>query len=325
MDFRKRVRELQKLIKHPVLISHPNDVFYYSGYRVDDYAFMLVRKAGKPVLFLPQLAEGFRAKYANVKAFSHLKGLTGALPKKVGIDEYHLPAKVLREIKSKKVFCSKIIKKPREVKDSQELELMKKAIRINKKVLEGLSIFNKKEEQVAREIRKAILQKGAYPAFEPIVASGKNSGNYIHHFPGSRVVRRKEVALIDLGARFEGYCSDTTRMHVPAEKKKLFELVKEVQQECIDLVSAGVGFREIDSHYKNFLRKRRFRPRHGIGHGIGLSVHEPAEKLRAGMVITIEPGIYIKNSSGFRIEDMVLVKKNKGKVLSSSIPQLSVL
>jgi len=199
---------------------------------------------------------------------------------------------------------------------------MKKAIRINKRVLESIQLFNKTEKLLTEEIEKEFYLKNAAPAFETIVATGSNSGNYIHHFPGGRTITRKNMTIIDFGCRWKGYCSDITRTYFSKRDKKqreMFEMVQQLQRECLDLVKPGVDFHAINNFYKKFLKKKGFAVRHGIGHGIGVFVHEPVKKLEKGMVITIEPGMYLKNFGGCRLEDMVLVKK-KPLLLSSSIP-----
>lgn len=308
-----------------ILVSDPRDVFYYSGYEAgtDDHPMLLVRKTGKPALFLSPLTEGVKA-YADIRFFKKLNDLLKSLPKKIGIDDHHLPAHLFLKIKKKRrlVPSAEIIKKPREVKDEEEIELMKKAIRINKRALESIQLFGKTEKLLAEEIEKEFYLKNATPAFETIVATGSNSGNYIHHFPGRRIVRRKDMTIIDFGCRWKGYCSDITRTYFNKRDKKqreMFEMVQHLQRECLDLVKPGVDFHAINNFYKKFLKEKGFAVRHGIGHGIGIFVHEPFKKLEKGMVITIEPGMYLKNFGGCRLEDMVLVKK-KPLLLSSSIP-----
>lgn len=320
MNYKKRVKTLQKSIKQTTLISDPDDIFYYSGYQTgeDDVTFLLLKKSGKPLLLISPLVSGFKPKYADIFNVTNSKQLLKLLPKTVGIDEYNLPAALFTKIK-KPLNYSDIIKEPRSIKSSQEIDLMMKAIRINKKILSSLSLFNKKEINIAKEIDLSFVKNNATFSFETLVASGPNSGNHIHHFPGQRKTTRKDPIIIDFGAKVDGYCSDITRTHLPKSKKRLFEDVLEVQQECIDLVKPGVLMSEINKYYETMLRRKGYKPRHGIGHGLGVTVHEHVEELRKGMVITIEPGIYVKNSSGCRIEDMILVKKNKGKNLSKII------
>jgi len=191
-------------------------------------------------------------------------------------------------------------------------------------VLEGLDIFGKSEQEVAREIERGFFDQGAAPAFETIVASGGNAGNYIHHFPTTRRTSRKDMVIVDFGSKVGGYSSDITRTFfskTDSKQREIFEAVREIQEACIEMVRPGVEFKKINEFHQKALQKLGFQARHGIGHGIGIFVHEPATLLKEGMVITIEPGIYLKNYGGCRIEDMVLVKK-KPVVLSRAIPSL---
>lgn len=331
MDFKGRVRKLQKLMAEKnlsaSLISDPQDIFYYSGYRsgVDDHPLLLIRN-GRPLLFLSPLTGNVHLTYGEISLFSKKNDLLRSIPKKLGFDQRHLPVALFVKLKKKARMSpiSDTIKKPREVKDEEEISFMKEAIRLDKKVLEGLDFFNRNECVVAKEIEQGFYKNGAVPAFETIVASGSNAGNYIHHFPTDKKTSRKEMIIVDFGSQVKGYSSDITRTYFlkgDPKQKRIFETVQQLQQECIDRVRPGVDFSEINEFHKKSLRKSGFVPRHGIGHGIGIFVHENASVLEKGMIVTIEPGIYIKNFGGCRIEDMVLVG-NKSKVLSASIPSL---
>lgn len=321
MDFRSRIRKLQT-VGHPILVSNPNDVFYYTGYKpgTDDNPLLLVPEKGKPTLFLSPLTTGLKLAYTKTSTFDKL-----SLPPKTGYDEYHLPARLYLRFKRKSrlIRAAEKIKKPRRIKSSEELAAMKKAISINKKALEAVDIYGKSEAEAARSIESQFHEQGAGVAFETIVSSGPNAGNNIHHISGSRKVQKKDMVIVDFGSRWKGYSSDITRTFFQGERQqKIVNMVKEIQKECIDMVRPGVQFDDINDFYSKKLEKLGYEPRHGIGHGIGIFIHESAVKLEKGMVITIEPGIYIRNFGGCRIEDMILVAK-KPVVLSDSIPQMS--
>ena len=322
MDFKKRISRLQQ--KTDLLISDPADIFYYTGYQpgIDDHPLLLVKKAKKPILFVSPLS-GKIAAFAEVRELTSASDLLSQLGKNVGIDENHLPSRIFLSIKKKSVpfAAGDLIKKPREVKDHEEIELIKEAIALSKKTIQKVSIFYKSERGIAQEIEREFYKNNASPAFETIVASGKNAGKYIHHFPTGKKTSPKEMIIVDFGARVKGYSADITRTYASPDKKhqKMFEEVRNLQAECIRMVRPGIGFKTINDYYKKSLEKKGFQVRHGIGHGIGIFVHESAQQLQEGMIITIEPGIYVKNVGGCRIEDMVLVKK-KSEVLSRSIP-----
>lgn len=209
------------------------------------------------------------------------------------------------------------------VKTPAQIRIIEKAVKITGKVFRELgNPFGRSEQDVAREIRHRIHKLGTKLAFKPIVASGST---VIHHKPGKKIVRKNKPLIIDLGVRYRGYCSDITRMCVPDNKriKRIYRHILKIQKETIKKIKPGVEFRDLQGEYKKLMGRKGYKVRHGIGHGVGLHVHERVKgELKAGMLITVEPGVYIKGLGGFRIEDMVLVKKGKPRVLSKSIPQV---
>ena len=212
MNFKRRVKKLQGLMRTgAVLVSDPHDIFYYTGHQAGegDQPLLLVRRQGKPVLFVSPLSGKLKVGYSEVRPLPGMGSLLKALPKKTGIDQHHIPAGLYLRLKKKSsiVQAGDLIKKPMEVKEPEEIERMKKAIQINKKVLAGVQVFGRSEEVVAREIELGFFKSNAVPSFETIVASGKNSGNYIHHIPSERRVGRGDMVIIDFGASWK-WCVD---------------------------------------------------------------------------------------------------------------------
>ncbi|MBI4181860.1 MAG: aminopeptidase P family protein [Candidatus Aenigmarchaeota archaeon] len=325
MEFRRRVRTLQGLLEAKrlpgTLLSHPHDVFYYTGYPAgtDDHPLALIPAAGKPVLLLSALAVPIRA-YGQVltdgKAFSR------HLPRRVGIDETSLSVASFLSLRkrTRPVPAGELIKRPRQVKDASELACMRAAVRVDRTVFRSLRLEGT-EQEVARRIREAFHARGAEEAYEAIVATGRNAGTSIHHVPTAARLSRQATTIVDAGASLGGYSTDVTRTFWDSSNRvqqDLADTVKALQEECISRVAPGVKFSSLDAFYKRELGKRGFTVRHGLGHGIGIFVHEPAEKLEKGMVITIEPGIYT-GSMGCRIEDMVLVTRSGREVLTRSV------
>jgi Xaa-Pro aminopeptidase len=154
-----------------------------------------------------------------------------------------------------------------------------------------------------------------------------------HYRPADRKIRRGEAVLIDWGARVEGYCSDLTRVvfvgtipPAPSVLEEVYETVRAAQQAGIAAVRPGVHCKTVDAAARDVIAKAGYGPRfvHGLGHGIGREIHEaPAlagvsdMPLRSGMVVTVEPGIYLPGVGGVRIEDDVLVTANGHETLSS--------
>ncbi len=177
------------------------------------------------------------------------------------------------------------------------------------------------------QIRKA----GATNSFDTIVAFGPNASRP-HHQPGKRKLKKKDTVLIDFGAKFKGYCSDITRCFVLGEAmalyRKVFNVVEQAQAAAIKAVGPGVKLTTVDSAARDVIRAADLPVYgHGTGHGLGLEIHElPFLKgdakgaLKAGQVITIEPGVYIPGKLGVRIEDDVLVTDTGRRVLTRQCP-----
>lgn len=317
MNHKKRQRALQRLMDRPVLISDPYDILYYTGYQSaeSEQNYLLITPSG-PTLFVSPLVGKIKVPNTQIAFFPRLKSALARI-RRLGVDQNHLSTRTYLQIKKgRTVVDAPEIKIPREVKDDGELEAMKKAIRVSNKAFASLTVPGKTEREAADGMEEVFHSMGAARAFETIVSSGPNAGRFIHHTPGTRRVAPGDTYIVDWGARWQGYCADITRTR--CTNTRIFETVRQIQQECIDRVEPGIPFADINAWHEKALKKAGFPAQHGIGHGIGLQVHELAKELRKGMVITIEPGIYTK-SAGCRIEDMVLVKK-KPVVLTKSIP-----
>ena len=185
------------------------------------------------------------------------------------------------------------------------------------------------EKDIAWDIEKGMREAGAENiSFPVIVASGPNSA-LPHAVPGDRCIREGEPILIDWGAKFNGYCSDITRTFVmgkPDETfKKIFETVSEAQRRAIDAVKPGVSTKTIDAIARQYIEEQGFQGKfgHSLGHGVGLAIHEYPrlsqfydKPLKPGMVTTMEPGIYIPEWGGIRLENMIVVRENGADVLN---------
>jgi len=166
-------------------------------------------------------------------------------------------------------------------------------------------------------------------AFSPIVASGKNSAN-IHHWPTKKKIQKNDMVMIDFGAVIHGYCSDMTRMFFmgtpTAKQEKMYKAVLEAQLSGIKVVKHGVSGGRVDKVVRNVLKKFKLNSKftHNLGHGVGQYIHEwprlgkeSVDILEAGMVITIEPGVYEKGFGGVRIEDMLKVTPSGTSILTT--------
>lgn len=227
-----------------------------------------------------------------------------------------------------------LIESMRIVKDDDEIRIIKKAIAIAEGAfLETIGGIRAglRERDVALELEYQIRRRGGNRVpFDIIVASGKR-GALPHGVATDKVIKSGEPVTIDMGAEYSGYHSDMTRALIVGKKvakryKKIYNLVLEAQSEAIGKVRPGVHCKEIDSTARGIIAKAGYSQyfEHGTGHGIGLAVHElpkilPNSKgtLEMGMLFTVEPGIYIPDLGGVRIEDMVLVTKTGCRVLTA--------
>ena len=188
------------------------------------------------------------------------------------------------------------------------------------------------EKEIQRLIRAEMNALGDGEAFEAIVCAGRNAAE-CHHVPDDTVWRKGEPLLVDMGVKLEGYCSDMTRCiggrrgRGAARYAEIYEVVRAANLAAIAALKPGMSGRELDAVARRIIRKAGYGAcfGHALGHGVGLEIHEwPVASrrsrtvLKPGMVVTVEPGIYIEGELGVRIEDLVLVSRDGCEVLSSS-------
>ncbi len=235
---------------------------------------------------------------------SHLVGLQGALP---GVA--FVPA-------------SGVIGGLRAVKEPDELDALRRAGAAADATFEdvvGLPFRGRREDEVAADLGRLLVEHGHRRAEFTIVGSGPNAASP-HHEPGERVIGAGDVVVLDFGGELDGYNSDTTRTVVvdepPAGFEEVFETVRRAQEAGVEAVRPGVGVQEVDRAARRVVRDAGFAERfiHRTGHGIGLEVHEPpyvaegnATPLEPGMTFSVEPGVYLEGRFGVRIEDVVAV------------------
>jgi Xaa-Pro aminopeptidase len=224
------------------------------------------------------------------------------------------------------------LKNLRVVKDDQELALIQRAIDISSKAfLHVIQVLKEGvvEREAALEMESFIKHTGADAiGFDIIIASGKRSALPHGRASGKRI-GGGDLILIDFGSGFQGYHSDQTRTVVcgrpSPRQEKVYQVVKDAHDKAIEKVSPGIAIQEVDAAARDHIRNQGYGEYfgHGTGHGIGLAVHEDPVvngenkgALQEGMVFTIEPGIYIPNWGGVRIEDMIRVTSHGAEVLT---------
>lgn len=231
-----------------------------------------------------------------------------------------------------------LIEEIRLIKDETEISLMKKAAEIADAAFEHIITFIKPgvtEKDIALEMEYFMKKLGSEKnAFDFIIASGPRS-SLPHGVATDRVVQSGEFVKMDYGAVFNGYHSDITRTVVvgePDEKMlEIYHIVKKAQQNVLDQIKAGLSTVKVDAFARDIIAEAGYGDNfgHGLGHGVGLEIHEnprlsPKEEtiLKENMIVTVEPGIYIPQWGGVRIEDDVVITKDGCRVLTSATKEL---
>ena len=239
------------------------------------------------------------------------------------------------------VSLQKVPQKLREIKTPVELLSMRKAAAITSDAFEAILPvirpgITEKELQV--ELDFTMLRMGADSlAFDPIIASGEN-GSLPHAVPSSRKLQPGDMITMDFGAKVGNYCSDMTRtvaLGKPSDEMvKVYNTVSRAQSMCKAALAPGKNCFDIDKLARDYIDSQGYAGRfgHGLGHCVGIDIHEDPrlsqmchDILQAGMVITVEPGIYLPGIGGVRIEDTCLVRENGSESLTTARRELIML
>jgi len=278
------------------------------------------------------------------------EGLAKSLPeilkqigtRRLGFESARVTHKILTDLsqalESQKLSIEMIptenlVEQRREIKDELEIQHTRSALHLAEKAFSTILTAIKPgmtEKQMAWMLEKEMREAGAEDlSFPSIVASGPNSA-LPHAIPGDRVWQADEPLLFDWGAKLHGYCSDISRTLVSGRGdetfQKVYQTVFDAQQKAIAAIRDGVSSVAVDriarAHIDDAGYKGKFG--HGLGHGTGLAVHESPRLsplkdtvLKSGMIVTVEPGIYLENWGGVRIENQVVVRPDNAEVLNS--------
>lgn len=226
----------------------------------------------------------------------------------------------------------KLIDYSRAKKSKQEIFHIKKSAIVLDKVFYKVKKYIKPgltELEVALFLEKQMLKLGIKEAaFTPIVAAGLYSAN-IHHWPTKRKLQLGDMVMIDFGAVVNGYCSDMTRTlflgRPTVMQRRIYQAVLRAQIRGLNIIKSGITGHKVDQTVRNVLKKTKLNSKftHNLGHGVGKYIHEwprlgknSRDVLKTNMVITVEPGVYIKGWGGIRIEDMALITSFGCKILT---------
>jgi Xaa-Pro aminopeptidase len=365
MDHKARLKALQDVSNRnsldALLVTHLPNIRYLCGF-TGSSGMLAIFDAGSVFLTDGRYSEQARAEVKGARIVIARKPplaaatewlmenrgkLSRTKPRRLGIESEHLTVAGRTQLANslRSDFRLRetrgLVERARMVKDADEIALLRAAVAL------GASLFDRalevirpgvKENEVAAEMEYAARRAGAEEmAFPTIIAAGKRSA-LPHGRASAAAIPARGFVVCDFGVILSGYCSDKTRtLHVgrpTGEARRMYEAVREAQAAAIETVRAGVSVSEVDQAARNVLKDKGLARHftHSTGHGVGLEIHEPpriaagvTEILRPGMVVTVEPGVYIAGSGGVRIEDMVVVTERGCEVLTPTSKELIII
>jgi len=342
----RRVREvLTETPAEALLVTKPVEVSYLSGFTGED-SWLVVGKGKGALISDGRFLEEVERECPDVTPIIRRGSLVEALAKVVrrkrlatlGYDPAHVSVALLSQLRKGLkgvglVRAANVVGKLRETKDRYEVGAIRRAIRVAEEAWTAMRRrlrMGMTEHEIATELEHQMRQAGADGrAFPTIVAVNAHAARP-HAKPGRRQLKPGAVLLIDFGALVDGYVSDLTRVlfadRIAPRARAVYDIVREAQAAAIDAVRPGAGVREVDAAARSVIRKAGYAKQfgHGLGHGVGREVHEQPRlgprgvkgNLEPGMVVTIEPGIYLRGRFGIRLEDDVLVTATGRSCLS---------
>jgi Xaa-Pro aminopeptidase len=362
MDHKGRQTRLRRVLArnrlNALLVTHLPNIRYLSGFTGS--AGVLLISEDKSVLFTDgrykeqarQEAEGTRIvigrKSALVAAGEWLSANARTMGvKTLGTETRHMTVAERRQLQTvlpanlRLREAPPLIEEARIIKESEELDCLRAAVRLGSSLFDvALKMIRpgKKEVEVAAEMEYAARKVGAEGmSFETIIASGPRSA-LPHGRASTTAIPANGFVVCDFGIILAGYCSDMTRtVHVgepTRDERRMYDAVREAQQTAMDRVRPGVSAGQVDQAARKVLTARGWGKyfTHSTGHGVGLEIHEMPrlarglpELLRSGMVITIEPGVYVPGVGGVRIEDMVVVTEHGCEVLTPTSKEMVII
>jgi Xaa-Pro aminopeptidase len=338
-----RLARLQAALEEPLLVTNLVNVRYLTGFESSNAALLVEQDRIR--LFTDfryaSAARGVEGVEAVEVARNLLGALAGELSGRLGFEAANVTFagyETLREGGLELVPRRGVVEALRAVKDERELDRIRKAAAISDRVFERLAeerFVGRAERELVWRVVELIHEEGADAAgFDAIVGAGP-TGAVPHAHPGDRPVGHGETIVIDLGARLGGYTSDCTRTfatgELPERLQEADDVCRRAQQAGLDAVRAGVSGRDADAAARDVVEASPFAGRfgHGLGHGVGLDVHEAPtlrpeseDFLEAGNVVSVEPGIYLDGEGGIRIEDLVVVTEDGCEILTRFTKEL---
>ena len=352
-----RLAEMLRLSpKTGVVIHDPSNIFYLTeGYAGEGLVYITAERRVIITDFRYVEAAGKAAPAFEVVVTSHERPQTKCVAELCAADgvtelrfeSNYLPVDAFEKLRAavgEEVSYVPLKQAPqtlRQIKTPAEIVTMRKAAAITSEAFEAVLAKihpGMTETELRLELENTMYRLGAEAlAFDTIIASGEN-GSLPHAVPGSRKLQKGDMITMDFGAKVGGYCSDMTRTvalgEPSAEMRKVYQTVLRAQAMCEAALAAGKNCFEIDRLARDYIDSQGYAGRfgHGLGHCVGIDIHEDPrlspschDTLKAGMVITVEPGVYLPGIGGVRIENTCLVKENGSEPLTTARKELVVL
>ena len=352
-----RVARLEALVSEreldALLITDLINVRYATGFTGSAGAAVIgpdVRLFVTDFRYLTQSAHEVTDFHREIARSDLLVGVAATLPDRplrLGFDDAHLSVRShahLAELVGSEVSlvaAGGLVEELRAIKDAAEIEQVRAAAQLADAALEIVlerGLVGRTEREVALDIEIEQRRLGAEAAsFAPIVAFGPH-GALPHASPRDEVIPAGTLVVIDWGCQLDGYCSDCTRTFatgaLDVRDRAIYDLVLEAQEAALEAVMPGPTGRAVDAVAREIIEAAGHGEHfgHGLGHGVGLDVHEGPRlsttgetALKAGMIVTVEPGVYVPGAVGTRIEDLVAVTENGHEVLSTLPKELRVV
>ena len=329
---------MRELLQEPLLVSAPVNVRYLTGFESTNAAVLVEPER---VRLFTDFRYAERAREVEGVEFEETKrylysDLAERLSERVAFEADALTYanyEFLREGGVELVPRRSLVESLRAVKQSEELEAIRRATELTNQAYERLAeeqFAGRTEKELAWRMEQLFHDLGADALAFPVdVAAGPTAASP-HAVPGDRVVEESDLVLVDAGAMLEGYCSDCTRTFAVGEVsdslRDVYEIVRRAEQAGLEAIRPGVSGRDADVAARAVIEDAGYGENfgHGLGHGVGLLVHEAPvlrleseDVLAAGNVVTVEPGIYLSGVGGIRIEDLVVVTEDGCEVLTS--------
>jgi len=349
------IKHIQKHLppRTAALIESPVNRRYLTGFAAS-YGYLLITQESAIFLTDSRYIEAAQAAVTACPVEEVRAGRLRALCKQQGVKKILLEGKaslerarqlqamlpaVYFDLRSKRL--STLLRNLRACKSPAEIEHIAQAQRIAEAAFEhilGKIVPGVTERELALELDYFMLRNGAEAiSFDTILLAGKN-GSLPHGVPGERKLRRGDLITLDFGAVIDGYHSDMTRTvalgEPNAQQREIYETVLRAQEAALAAIKPGTTCKEVDSAAREVIKNAGYGEhfRHATGHSLGLEIHEwprvsaqVSDALQSGMIITIEPGIYLPGVCGVRIEDMALVTETGYKNLTKTTKELIVL